>query len=118
MSSGLKSQTGARVSTTFTVTNMESAFPETSEMMYVRATVDAPSQEPGVMTSFTTTKTLSEQASMASTGKGLRSSPHCRVSSLHVVTNEGGVVSTTVTIWVVSVSLPHASVAVNVRITL
>ncbi len=93
------------------------ALPHASVAVHVRVTTDWPAHEPGAVTSLKSSFGLGSQASLADGVAKLGVAGHSIVLGSGSAANTGAVRSTTLMLWLAVLALPHASVAVHVRVT-
>src|SRR5260221_12334794 len=90
--------------------------PQASVAVQVRVRVDWPAQEPGVVPSANVRWGFASQASLTEAVAKLGVAGHSIVLGEGSAANTGGVRSTTVMAWLAVLALPHAAVAVPVRV--
>src|ERR1051325_2920559 len=109
--------TGPVVSTTRMVWLAVLALPHASVAVHVRVTEYWPAQVPGVVTSFDSSLGLGSHASVADAVAKLGVAGHSIVLGSGSAAITGAVRSTTLMVWLAGLVLPHASFAVQVRVT-
>ena len=110
--------TGSVVSTTLMVCAPEIELPHASVAVHVRVIVDSCGQAPGAVASMKVTTGAGSQLSVAvamPVAAGALEASHSTVAVIGTVIT-GSVVSTTLMVCVPEIELPHASVAVHVRV--
>src|ERR1043166_7044159 len=94
------------------------AFPHASVAVHVRVTLGWPAHEPGVVTSTNPRRGFGSHRSVADAVAKLGVAGHSIVLGSGSAANTGAVWSTIVMAWLAVLALPHASVAVHVRVTM
>ena len=116
LGSGNEANTGGVRSTTAIVWLAVLALPHASVAVHVRVIEYWPAHEPGVVRSSNVRRGLASQASFTDAAANCGVAGHSRVLGSGNEANTGGVRSTTVMLWLAVLELPHASVAVHVRV--
>src|SRR6185436_12608746 len=118
LGAGRAAITGALVSTTLMVWLAVLLLPQASVAVQVRLTLYEPAQAPSVFTSAKVRVNVLPQASVAVATAKTGVAGQLMVLGAGRAAITGAVVSTTLMVWLAVLLLPHASVAVQVRVTL